>query len=446
MQTGPVVADAPDADPVCPRYLMGDVTVAERNEEVNSEAGRGSTWRRVARPSLATVLRIFLVGLFLQLSGCREPGSRTTPQTLRFDSAGIEIVRNQAPLRGQGRRFRVEPKPNLEIGRVLGADEETFYDVVSVRQDDANILVAERTEIRLYSQAGALIRRMGGVGHGPGEFTRIVGALFCGGRIVASDLSPPRVTIFDEMDQAQTIPLPRPTELGFLDTLLPLFGCTTHGFVGGMANRKAETQRSTTQTVQRNARLVVHVRDSNERVDTILAYPGQETFHGLVVPFGRNTLVAFHDELLYVADTGTPEVRILGLNGTVHRIVRLALEAVPVSPNDIQRIRDQYLGGLPTGLREEVQARLAAVPIPPTLPFFSRLEVASDGTIWLQSYQRFQDERITGWNLINADGVWLGEIDLPEGFFVHEFGEHDAVGVWEDSLGVEFIHRHEILY
>jgi hypothetical protein len=93
---------------------------------------------------------------------------------------------------------------------------------------------------------------------------------------------------------------------------------------------------------------------------------------------------------------------------------------------------------------QEVQSRLDLVALPSTMPYFSRLEIAADHTVWLMEYQAFRAEPVTGWTVFSSEGDWLGEVELPPAFTVHEFGEHDVLGVWRDKLGVEFVRRYSI--
>jgi hypothetical protein len=179
-------------------------------------------------------------------------------------------------------------------------------------------------------------------------------------------------------------------------------------------------------------------------VDTLISFQGPETYSGLRVPFGRNTLVGAADTLLYLAETGEPEVRVLGLDGRTHRVVRLEMPVRSVTSDDIERIRAQYLEGLSPGIVAEIQPRLDAVPIPATMPYFSQLKVSTDGTVWLQHYQPFREEEVTRWAAVDPTGAWLGDVSLPNSFAVHEFHADYVIGLWRDEFDVEFVRRYSI--
>ena len=99
---------------------------------------------------------------------------------------------------------------------------------------------------------------------------------------------------------------------------------------------------------------------------------------------------------------------------------------------------------LPSSVEAEIQERLDAVTIPSTMPHFSELQVAPDGTIWLAAYQAFRDEPTTTWTVIGPDGRLLSEIDLPPDFTIHEIGNEDLLGVWTDEFDVQYVRRYQL--
>jgi hypothetical protein len=281
---------------------------------------------------------------------------------------------------------------------------------------------------------------MGRAGEGPGEFTRIAAVLVCGERIIASELTPPRLTIFDSSGEPRTVPLPAPESQGLLNPLAPLHMCTSTGVIGQLSGPRSTPNPP---SVQRHPNLIVHVSEGGG-VDTLVTYPGMETYSGLNVPFGRQLLVAVRDSLLYTVDTNAAEIRVATMDDRTKRILRLSVPARDVTPADVDRIREQYLGGLSPGVRAEVQPRFEAVQMPSTMPFFGRLLVAPDYTVWLQAYQPFRAELQTRWTVIDATGRWLGDVTLPPSFTVEEIGNDYVLGVWRNEDGVEFVRRYRI--
>ncbi|MGH7446598.1 MAG: hypothetical protein ACRELT_03505, partial [Longimicrobiales bacterium] len=251
------------------------------------------------------------------------------------------------------------------------------------------------------------------------------------------ELMSPRVTVFEE-DEVRTLtggPMPRP---GPTETM-SLLSCAGDGVLASISIRPGSGGG-----VQRWGQRLVRMSLADASLDTILEHPTTEVFDGLNVPFGRTALSAVTDSMLYLTDTGQPVIRVLGLDGRERRIIRLAMLPRPVTAAELARLRAQYLNNLPASLVAEIEPRFEAAPKPTTMPFFSRLVVASDGTIWLREYQPFRDEETTRWSVVDSSGVWLGDIELPIRFIPHEFETRSVLGVWRDENDVEFVRRYSI--
>lgn len=327
---------------------------------------------------------------------------------------------------GQDHRVWVGLLPKIDGQTWIALSDigEPVYAVRDVRFAGDDILVAQQTELRVYDEAGGLRERIGRAGGGPGEFERMVSAAFCDGRIIASEMYS-RIVIFEADGTPRSLPLPRPSNPGLL-TPLYLYACDRDHLYGTIADG------------------VVRVHLADAAVDTLLVHAGSQIYDGLRVPFGRSTLVAIRDSVIHLVDTARPEIRMHGLGGELLRIVRLNLDARPVTAADIDRIRAQYLDGLPPALEEEIRPRLDAVTIPVEMPFFSAFELAPDGTMWLRAYQPFSDESVLRWTVIAADGTWLGDVEMPAGFTVHDVSEESVLGVWRDELDVEYVRAYAL--
>lgn len=49
------------------------------------------------------------------------------------------------------------------------------------------------------------------------------------------------------------------------------------------------------------------------------------------------------------------------------------------------------------------------------------------------------------WAVFGADGAYLGTLDVPARFEVHEIGEDALLGVWRDDADVEHVRLYRIL-
>lgn len=383
-----------------------------------------------------------LLGMF-PITACEAGGAGGSEgeRLVRSDSAGIQLIVNRSPAWQAGSEWTVDSNPALQIGKVEGSEDEMLYGVVSVRFADDAVLVAQQTELRVYDERGSIIRTLGGTGPGPGEFERLAGAIACGDTVYATELFPARLSWFDATGNPGTLLLPPPERQGILNPLSPLLTCGYGGVIGLMSGR-LEVQEGPPSVI-RPPKMVVRVQPRERQVDTLMTFPGTEVFDGLTVPFGRQTLIAATPDGIYVVDTGQPELRILGVDGRLRRIVRLSRPATKVAQEDVESIQDQYLnadeGGLPSELEAEVRTRLDAVPFPQTMPYFSAMHVSPNGTVWLRDYQPFRKREVTGWTVVSPSGEWMGPVEFPSAYQVHDMGDAGTIGVWRDEFDVEHV-------
>ncbi len=128
------------------------------------------------------------------------PGAVAAQATRSFDSAGIHVVAN-GPVVSAGVRFRLAATPVAVIGGIRDDPADELNERVSypsaVRLSTDRVLVPNGTDLRIYSNAGKLIRTMGRAGAGPGEFRELQGAcLFGGDSILVWDVGNRRVSVW----------------------------------------------------------------------------------------------------------------------------------------------------------------------------------------------------------------------------------------------------------
>jgi hypothetical protein len=61
------------------------------------------------------------------------------------------------------------------------------------------------------------------------------------------------------------------------------------------------------------------------------------------------------------------------------------------------------------------------------------------GNLWVQEYGLTQDDRPLDWSVFDRAGRFLGEVEMPAGFGVHQIGDDFVLGRWTDELEVEYI-------
>ena len=77
------------------------------------------------------------------------------------------------------------------------------------------------------------------------------------------------------------------------------------------------------------------------------------------------------------------------------------------------------------------------LPLPQFVPSYSAMSVDARGRVWMQRSRLAGDQSVPTWDVIGADGAWLGSASTPRGFTVYRIGEDYVLGKQTDSLGVE---------
>lgn len=388
-------------------------------------------------PAKPRPMKLSVCGIAALVVGCESaPGAEML--TAR-DSAGVHVTTSSRPVWEGTTGWRVDPNPSLAIGAVDGPPEYTFDGIVSVHAYGEATIVVERDKIRVFDGDGEFTRSIGRAGSGPGEFGYIVTSAVCDDRVYASDMRRSTAPIYRVNGELVGEFWDKHQNNGAEPMLA---GCARGGLIV-YPSRPPDPSRPRDRTVREPIPLL-YVDRQLRVVDTVTAAPGMEVYDGLRRPFGRMSLWAVADSMLYVIDTGISEVRVLSLTGTLKRIHRLPIEPAAVTAEDMERVRDQYLTGLPPTLEREIAPRLEAVGFPDKQPLFDDIEVDPEGNIWLEAYQ--EDRAVArSWHALSPEGQWLGIVAFPPGFVVHAFTNDQVLGVWTNDLGVEFARWYRIL-
>ena len=126
----------------------------------------------------------------------------------------------------------------------------------------------------------------------------------------------------------------------------------------------------------------------------------------------------------------------LDLSGNLVRILRIPDYPLDLSDAQIASERDFLLDRLTPG--HPLRAPFEAAPASETRPAFTDILVDPSGAVWLELHrgdsEQDQPER---WLVLDADGTWLGAVEIPDRFSVSDVTMDAVLGVWEDELDVE---------
>lgn len=393
------------------------------------------------------------------LSSCDSDGARgeSGSSALIRDSLGVVIVENSTPAQA-GNEWVVSPDPTLVIGAAEGDASSLFFQVAGVvRLSNGLIVVVDgaTNELRYFDEAGKHLRTTGGSGDGPGEF-RNAGSIIevRADSAVIFDHFAARISVFGpDGTFGRSIPLRQP------------FGVTLGWVAFGSNPEGALLLRGMVQTPPAGfgpdvvaGPIFIADPESTEMVQhsvvpiAVLATDPQgrprPTF-----PNAVSTPPAVTEHGYWIAVPGGAELLHVGWNGSISRIARFMESGGNLGPDDVERIL-RWQRDLTAGLPEEVLSTMAEPAVLPRLPMFANLIVDSKDYLWVQEARPDRDPHTwefavprgsSRWRIIAPDGVWLGSLDLPDGFQPHSVGHDYVLGVWKNDDGVEFVHMYTLI-
>lgn len=432
-----------------------------RNPGPNPESGPNPSFRRSPEsrtepgalhakswtPACAAVT--LLIAL---LAGCGTDSSQASPAPLVRDSAGIRIVEHIAPQWAAGEGWSLAAEP-VTIGSLAGAPEDQLFNVAAVKRlDDGRLLVANRGtgELRFYSAAGAYERTIGRSGSGPGEFRSIAAVEQHADSFFVIDQTLRRISVFTlEGDFVRdfTIPLVRhlanPSGI-FADGTL-LFGGIDIGIERG-------------EVVQGRARdpmRYFRISGEGEVLDSLGPFLGPERMAVVSSEGGRTAVRIEFAEFSAVFTIRAGGDVVLTALGEEYEFGYLQPDGIPDllvrRPHSPRAVTEADLARQ-LRLREEAMASRGgpAIPAMPTVlsaeNFSAYGPVVQDriGNTWVSEYRPLWEEGPARWSVFDPQGVWLGEVEIPEKMQILEIGSDYLIGLFRDDLDVEYVRVYSI--
>lgn len=396
---------------------------------------------------------VWLMSLSISILGCNE--SDRDSGTVFSDSSGVVIADNPGMARPDS-RWRVSAEPALEIGVV---DGDSGYQLFNVRQvsrlRDGRIVVANAgtEQLRFFDgRTGRHLMSVGGPGDGPGEFRSLWRfSRLRGDSIVA--MSADRLSWFTPdgtflrqtriMSQEYFEPKYSPVPAFVLaDASLLMF-----------VYEREDPGTTHPEAVLRPPLGFARLSVTENRIYRLGTFPGHEQFFykvagetrlGGMMPFLRDTKIAFSRRHFYVGDNDAYEIRVYDFNGALERIVRKRHIHLVIESEDVERYKSERLALVVDERRQAELRRLAAAPFPETWPAFADLRADEDGNLWVEEFRRSGDEQ-PRWTVFNSDGRILGVVSTPIGLRIDEIGTNYLLGVWEDEDEVEYVRLFELV-
>lgn len=378
-------------------------------------------------------------------SGCEDSSEPTGTTTIVRDSAGIEIVRSEAPLWQNGEGWRTSAAPVLVVGSADGAEEYALYRVgAATKLPDGRIAVGNMgtSQVRLYDSTGTHVMDLGGRGDGPGEF-RGLGGVWAYGRdsILVGDGVINRFTVFSgDGDGLRTISIApgddarqaygmRPTRDGTL-----LVAAVVNS-PGGRRDGLFEGPSLRFQHYGPDGTLLGNITQQAGGSRWGVTIQGRAMvmpvpFTSFLPPYRSN------GRFVFVGSGRQPEIEQWSPEGALHRIVRWSEEPRRVTDAMVGRLHEEQLNGAPPEARDMARQVLEEMVLPEALPVYRRLLVDADDNIWVEQYRTDWEEERRWW-VFDSTGRWLGEPQVPTDIDLREVGTDYLIGVRTGENDVE---------
>lgn len=381
--------------------------------------------------------------LILGLGACQS-AERSQDWPLVSDSAGIRIVEHAALEAGSHPRWQVPREARLIIGGGHGPAGSELYRITSVRRAADGTIIASNAgthEVRLFGPDGQFVRSFGREGDGPGEFRLLFGAWpIIGDSILTFDARHRRVQVFDRTGEVgRTLELSGPTSSHALVDVLEDGSLITYSTISSAPGMQRHVQ----------SRVLFHRSASGELLDSLATLPWRVITPREVRPgvfamgtpiFSAAGQIAVGRNRVYLSDARDPVVEVRKPSGALIQLIRWLDGDRGVSSEDRKAFRERRLSTTETEEeRREVVSMLQGAEWADSFPALAGLQAGPEGHVWVQDYSPPFEEKQPTWWVFDREGRLEREVQLPEGFELHEVGRNFLLGITHSDLGVEQI-------
>ena len=426
-------------------------TVAFLADQHTAQTHPGMATRPRACPAAVAAFAIILGGLGCESDSAGEARPASPQGVTIHDSAGVEIVENQAPERSRGSFWSLSPEPEFVLGGTqhgLAWDEEwgdgrtrdelaaLIFGVRGVaRLADGRIAVLSEGvhQVLVFEPTGRLSRAIGGRGPGPGEFVRPEHMQY---------LPPDTLAVWEHwmgpvsyFDTTGTLLTERPSDRS--RTLASLPDATAESpttplpdgsFVVAVEHWDPDFARPPDGTMFRYP----PVQFSRIDPATYMPVPLGGTWDGpevWAVPeriqeeheipdvlepgmvLDSHIAVGGDPPMVHISNGDRNEIRQFALDGTLVRSIRRSADPLSVTPR-ADRARKQYLAALGESLGQAHMAAFSrALPRRDTYPAVAALVVDTEGHLWVREWSASETGMPDQWSVFSPEGRWLGVLE-----------------------------------
>jgi hypothetical protein len=223
--------------------------------------------------------------------------------------------------------------------------------------------------------------------------------------------------------------------------------------------------------------MMAGMEETDDLVDVLLAIGTDGT--------GRDTLITFPSGRRFFFDSGMPELTFfapepcwviapddaiyLGINneysigayegGALRRVVSREYSPVAVGDRDREIVIDAWIRVFSERIPNADATLRQLAHFHDVFPAYQQFLVSPEGMLWVQRTQMpselseqestsFDATRGWGarqWDVFDPEGLYLGEVELPNRFEMMALRTDHVLGVWRDDLDVQYVKRLRIL-
>lgn len=391
--------------------------------------------------------------------GCGERGTGGGEMTVT-DSAGVTMVANvDQGLWAPGEAWSLQE--DLRIG-TLDGDPEYQFGLIGWLTAGADgsiyVLDEQARHVRKFDASGRWVTTFSGAGSGPGELgeaATFIGRT-AGDSIVVADLDNARLNLYSPTGE-NLASVPMDVEAG-----VPVSWANTESGVIARQSRRLPVDGRVMPTDTTDA-IITLAPDATD-ADTLIRIPSGGTLSisnddPNVEIFAAEPIWAITDELdvLY----GMNDDYRIGVyrDGRLRRVFSKAFTRQRVTDADRRAVMEGLLGlfgdNVPAGALDQLSS---LIRFHETFPVFAAIEIGPEGSLWVQRARRPSDlvesiepnlrgmellQRMGGrrWDVFDAEGRFLGPVEMPERFIPRYFAGEHVYGVSRDEYDVEYVVR-----
>lgn len=399
----------------------------------------------VSRPRHLVLLPPLLLPALL---ACAGPDGSSAAYTVT-DSVGIRIIESRAASWGPV-AAQLDTVPVAAIrAEETGPHQFTFISA-GLLLPDGRIAVAEAAtgEVRLFDEAGMHLVSIGGQGRGPGEFQILAGLFqYRGDSLLAYDQQLLRTTMVPLAGGAlRVIPNPIPGNL-FAFGVLADGRILLHNPGSFRRGRAAGLQWDTTDIARFDAQdgsgTVIGRLPSRQ----LMVDPAGD--HAPLAP-SHLAIWAGGPDGFYWGMSDRYEIRHFDGEGRLHAILRRPVEPSAVTPAMFDRWVEANIEMNRRFQGEEGAERnrpgLEAATRGSQVPLFQQALVDHAQRLWVgESVWPELDASPLRWSIFAADGVWLGDVEVPPGWRVLDCRDDLVLVARHDEDDVPHVQVHRMM-